>query len=438
MEESKNMTDRIRVLICGTGNGAHALAGILSTRANVEVVVLALNADKVNRWRDLMQHDPLTVAARQTDGDWTEYKGKPFMITDQPAEAARGCSIIVFALPAFRHWAYLTALEPYIEHGCLIVGLPGQNGFEFDVRKVLSPRVKNYVILNFDSLPWICRTLEFGKAAKIFGTKDRLVGAIQGNVAKSRIADPLSCMQRLLGPYPRLIVSGHLLGITLRSLNAYSHPPIMYARWKDWDGKPFDAPPLFYQGVDEVTAELLTKVSDEVVEISNQIMAQYPDVDLSQVIPMYDWDISYYGHDITDKTNLMTAMRTNVTYQGITHPMVQTADGKYVPNFNHRFLTEDIPFGLVCIRSIAEIADVPTPCMDKVLSWSQEKLGKEYLVGSKLIGKDLAETRCAQRYGFTTMDDILGRDRVQPLRAIAMSAAASNAMAAPSRAVISE
>jgi len=212
----------------------------------------------------------------------------------------------------------------------------------------------------------------------------------------------------------------------------------MYARWKDWDGKALERPPLFYQGVDEVAADLLGKVSQEVVEISERIMAEYPHVDLSQVIPMYEWDISYYGHDISDKTNLMTAMRTNATYQGITHPMIKTEDGRYVPDFNHRFLTEDIPYGLVVIRSIAEIAGVPTPYLDEVLLWCQKKLGKEYLVGSKLTGKDLADTRCAQRYGFTTMDDILGTDWVHAPRAMAMSAPISSAMAAPSREVISE
>ena len=403
-----DMSDLIRVLICGTGNGAHALAGILSTRPNVEVVVLSQNTDKVHRWRNLMQRGPFTVTARQKGCERVEYTAKPFTVTDQPDQAARGCDIIIFVVAAFQHGKYLTALEPYIEDGCLIVGLPGQNGFEFDVRKALGPRLKNCSIMNFDSLPWICRIVEFGKSVRISGTKDTLVGAIQGNPARARIADPLACMQRLLGAAPKLVISGHLLGITLRSLNAYSHPPIMYTRWKDWDGKPLERPPLFYQGVDEATAELLSKVSEEVVEISRRIMAEYPNVDLSQVIPMYEWDISYYGHDIRDKTNLMTAMRTNATYEGITHPMIQTDDGRYVPNFQHRFLTEDIPFGLVVIRSIAEIAGVRTPYMDEVLSWCQGKLGKEYLVGSKLTGKDMADTRCPQRYGFTTIHDILG------------------------------
>jgi len=202
-------------------------------------------------------------------------------------------------------------------------------------------------------------------------------------------------------------VSGHLLGITLRSPNAYSHPPIIYARWNDWDGHALDEPPLFYQGIDESTAALLEQVSDEVVATSRRIMAAYPEVDLSQVIPMYDWDIGCYGHDISDHTNLMTALRTNAGYAGIAHPTIRTEAGKYTPDFTHRFLTEDVPFGLVAVRGIAEIAGTPTPGIDAVLSWCQNALGKEYLVGSRLSGKDLPDTRCPQRYGLTTLEDVL-------------------------------
>jgi hypothetical protein len=242
----------------------------------------------------------------------------------------------------------------------------------------------------------------------IFGTKDSLVGALQGDLFKARVADPLAFMQQLLGDLPKLVVSGHLLGITLRSPNAYSHPPIMYGRWKDWDGEALESEPLFYQGIDEGTAELLGKVSEEVCTMSKRIMAAHYPLDLSQVIPMYDWDITCYGNDIKDKTNLMTALRTNSGYKGITHPMIKTSQGTYLPDFNHRFLAEDVPFGLVVIRGIAEIARVPTPCIDKVLSWCQDRLGKEYLVGSRLIGKDLATTRCPQRYGFKTIEEVLG------------------------------
>jgi hypothetical protein len=400
------MTDRIRVLICGTGSGGHTLAGILSTKPGVEVRILTQSADKAQRWAEIMHSERLTVTVRNGQDNWVAWQANSFTITDQPEQAARGCDIIIFAVPAFSHSRYLALLEPYVEEGCVIAGLPGQNGFEFDVRKALGRRLKDCIVMNFESLPWICRTVEFGRTVSVKGIKERLVGAIQGDLGKARLKDPLAVMQRLLGESPKLIVSGHLLGITLMSLNAYSHPPIMYGRWKDWDGKALEQPPLFYRGIDENTAELLVKVSGEVVDISKRIMEQYPQVDLSQVIPMYDWDIAHYGSSIKDKTNLMTALRTNALYETSIHPMIETENGQYIPDFNHRFLLEDVP-GLVVIRGIAELAGVETPNIDMVLSWSQEKLGKEYLVGARLTGKDLATTRCPQRYGFTRIEDLL-------------------------------
>ena len=80
--------------------------------------------------------------------------------------------------------------------------------------------------------------------------------------------------------------------------------------------------------------------------------------------------------DIEDKTNLMTAVRTNSGYAGIEHPMVRVGHGQFVPDFQHRFLAEDLPFGLAVHRGIAELADVPTPAIDRVLSWGQDRLAE--------------------------------------------------------------
>jgi hypothetical protein len=401
------MSQSVRVLICGTGSAAHVLAGIISTKPDVDVRVLTRSADKARRWATIMRDDRLTVTRRTGSDDRVLLTANQFIVTSEPWEAARGCDVFIFAIPAFLHWQYLTLLEPYIHDGCVLVGLPGQNGFEFDVRLALGPRLQHCLLMNFESLPWVCHIVEFGKTVGIVGIKDKLVGAMEGDLSRARVGDPVTFMQYLLGEPPTLVVTGHLLGITLRSPNACSHPPIMYGRWKDWDGTPLEQPPLFYHGIDEETADLLGTVSAEVVATSQRIMACYPHVDLSQVISMYDWDIGCYGNDIKDKTNLMTALRTNSGYEGITHPMIQTRDGTFVPDFDHRFLAEDVPFGLVVIRGIAEMAGVQTLGIDTVLSWCQQRVGKDYLVGSTMSGKDLATTRCPQRYGFRTIVDVL-------------------------------
>ena len=429
------MTRPTRVLICGTGSGAHALAAVAS-RNGFDVCVLSQNADKAQRWTEILERQRLAVVGRNGENGGSAWQANSFTVTHDPGLAARGCDLIIFAVPTFSHERYLELLEPEIRDGCIILGLPGQNGFEFEVRKALGTKLRNCVVMNFESLPWSCRVVQFGETVRINGTKETLAGAIQGDLSKAELKDPLATIQRLLGQSPRLIVSGHLLGINLMSLNAYSHPPIMYGRWKDWDGEPLDQQPLFFQGVDEDTADLLSKISNEVVATSKRIMAEYPEVDLTQVVPMYEWDIAHYGNQIKDKTNLMTALRTNSLYEGRTHPMIQTENGKHIPDFNHRFLLEDIPC-LAVIRGIAEIAGVDTPNLDTVLLWGQEKLNKEYLVGSRLTGRDLATTRCPQRYGFTKMAEILGCADQRELPT-AISAAISKTRVAASSEVMSE
>lgn len=122
---------------------------------------------------------------------------------------------------------------------------------------------------------------------------------------------------------------------------------------------------------------------------------------------IYNWYMRCYPQDISDKTNLYTAIQTNAAYQGLKHPVKKTEDGKFLPDFSHRYMTEDIPFGLVVIRGIAEIMGIETPNIDKVLTWSQQQMGKEYLVDKKLQGKDMSTSRAPQSYGFTTIESIL-------------------------------
>jgi len=86
--------------------------------------------------------------------------------------------------------------------------------------------------------------------------------------------------------------------------------------------------------------------------------------------------------------------------------MHKTVEG-YVPDFQARYLSEDVPFNLLVTRGMAELAKVKTPMIDQVLTWAQERLGKEYLVDGQLCGKDLSDTRTPQRYGFNDLDEII-------------------------------
>ena len=96
--------------------------------------------------------------------------------------------------------------------------------------------------------------------------------------------DPFCTLQYLLGPLelPVLSVSGHMLGVQLMSVNAYLHTSLMYGQWEGWDGNPLDEPPLFYCGLTESTANLLSSVSDEILNISITVEMK-TEADMSEV-----------------------------------------------------------------------------------------------------------------------------------------------------------
>jgi hypothetical protein len=401
----------LRVALCSTSAGAHVLAGVLAPQPGVDVSVFTLNPAKAWKWRRILEDGCLTTKAQERDGSWSASTTSSFGVTSNPEKAGRGCDMVILAVPAFLHTNYLAALAPYLEDGCVIVGLPGHCGFELEVRHVLTSVLRCFTIVNFDALPWVARVSEFGRTVTITATKDVLVGAMQPDPVLSRVADPLTVLQGLLGSRPQLVLSGHPLGITLRAPNASVHPPVMYSRWKDWDGLPLAEAPGFYTEIDELAAGLIAGISRECTTIAQEIMVAHPEADLLQVISAHEWELDAYGPLIADKTSLMAALRTNSAHAGARHPMTEIAPGQFAPDFGHRFLAEDIPFGLVVVRGIAEIAAVETPTIDLVLAWSQERLGRRYLTGAGFDGADIASSRAPQRYGLTTLHEVLGFER---------------------------
>ena len=65
------------------------------------------------------------------------------------------------------------------------------------------------------------------------------------------------------------------------NINSVWHPCISFGAYRNWDFKTGYRKVLkFYEDVDDFTADLLTKVSSEVLSIKKAINEVYPDYDL--------------------------------------------------------------------------------------------------------------------------------------------------------------
>jgi len=381
------------------------LAALASAKPDkFQVKVYTTKVLKAERWREASKQGSLQVSMGPVDDDKIIARSTVLQISSDAEQVARNCDMLILAVPAFAHASYMKALKPYLPDGVVVVGLPGQTGFEFEVNSIF--RDKFPVVMNFDSSPWSCRIVEFGKKVSVLGAKARIVGALQGNVKSARVANPFDAITELVGYWTDVIPSDSLLAISLVSPNACSHPPIMYEKWRRWSGHPLSESPLFYQTIDDSCANLVTGLSEEVLDIRRSIICAYPEQNLSQVIPILEWDRTRYGHMIEDDSSQRTAICTNRAYVNLRHPM-KVVPGGYVPDFTQRYLEEDVPFGLVVIRGIAALAGVRTPLIDKVLYWCQEKLGKQYLLNGCMKGKDIASSRAPQRFGYDSLESIL-------------------------------
>ena len=167
------------MLICGSGNGAHAFAGIASSLEGTEVRVLSLYQNEAERWSAAMKEKNLEVIIRRNGEEPARITSKPALVTNNPEDTMRDVDIVIFVLPAFAHQVYFDSLKPHIKPGTILVGLPGGPGFEFQVRHVLGETGRQCTIMNFESSPWVCRTTEFGVKCEVLGTKETLLGAMK-------------------------------------------------------------------------------------------------------------------------------------------------------------------------------------------------------------------------------------------------------------------
>jgi hypothetical protein len=198
------------------------------------------------------------------------------------------------------------------------------------------------------------------------------------------------------------------LTLTLANTGQLIHPGIMYGLCRGKEENTFSTAkiPLFYQGVDQFTADTLQTLSGEVRTIAGALAARLPHVDPQEVVSVHEWLLRSYPGDIADGSTLRTAFVTNRAYAGLKVPTRTVGTDNLTVDFSARYLAEDVPYGMVVLRGLAELADVSTPTLDEVILWAQTRLSRQYLVDANLSGSNLADTRAPQVYGVQTLSQL--------------------------------
>ncbi len=390
----------MHITICGGGNAAHTLVGLLATQTEHHVKVYLSFQAELEQWKEGIR----VQGGIQVRQEQSEFTGRPDTVAAEPSKVVPGAQLVLLALPAFAHSSVLQEIAPYLDEGTWIGALPARGGFDLCTRQVLGEKYAHMVTFGLQTLPWACRITHYGQAVTILGTKASVDLAAWPTEQAGQIT-------RLLGQALglKLEAVANFLGLSLAGTGQIIHPGVMYGLFHDWDGEPFDEAPLFYQGIDATTADILQELSDEVQAIRHRLEEISPALDLTAVRPLAEWLRRSYEKDVADPSTLQTYFVTNRSYSGLRAPM-RHQNGHLYPDFQARYLSEDVPYALIATRGIAELAGVPTPTIDRVITWAQGKLGKEYLVSGDLRGRDLNESRAPQQFGIDSLDKLFANN----------------------------
>ncbi|XP_045205344.2 opine dehydrogenase-like [Mercenaria mercenaria] len=402
-------SEKVNVTICGGGNGAHTLAGLSSLVENANVTVIDVYEDEAERWTETMKSMGFTVKFSDGESLYQKPGEVKFRVSRDVKSVVPKSDILIICVPAYTHETYLNLVSPYVPDACPVIGMPGQPGFEYQALTILKENDRKCTVMSVETLPWACRISKYGQEVDVVGTKEEVRYTLVEKLRQDKKTlkmDPASIIQTILGQKPKLYREKNILKYTFLCIPTI-HPPIMYARWRNWDGKPLNASPLFYQGADEDAVKYMNGVTDESIEIAIALTKKVPDQDFSVVSTMQEWLLDHYTDQITDKRSLFTCLKTNKAYDGLLHPTTKTSDGKYVPDLTYRYVREDVPYGLIVIRQIAEMVGVETPVIDEIILWAQEKLGKEYLKDGKLCKLDRENGRLPLTYGIRTIEEFV-------------------------------
>ena len=334
----------MNICICGGGNLGHVCAGFLANRGH-QVSILTT---KPERWSS-----ELEIVA--PDGTFT---GKLAYITSKPGKVIPQAEMVLICLPGFAIHEELEKIKPFLTIGSIVGTVVSSTGFFFEAFKVLPTDI---VLFGFQRVPFISRTIEYGKKAELKGYKESLHVAIERSLEKETIRKKLETVFE-----KPVSLAENYYEVSLSNSNPLLHPSRLYTMWKYWQqGIVYPSNPQFYAEWTLEASELLIQMDEEFQNLL-KVLGLKPGC-----IPTV---LDYY--ESTDANSLTHKLQTIKAFQGILSPMKEVPGG-FVPDFTSRYFTEDFPYGMRFIVETAQEHHVAIPTIEDVYRWGLSKIAPQ-------------------------------------------------------------
>jgi opine dehydrogenase len=333
------------VAVLGGGNGGHAVAANLSLagfKVNFfELPQFSESFEKVLRTREI-----------RTEGVSIDGTAKLNLATTDIQQAINDAEIIFVITPAFGHRAMAEICAPFVQDGHIIVLMPGSGGSLEFVNIFRQRKVKQEI-----TFAESC-TLPYGARLKGPGHISILINAIilPTGVFPSKKTDAV--IPKLKQFYPIITSTKDVLEAAINNPNPIVHPAatlLSATRVERSKGEFY----LYSEGMTPAVARILESLNAERLSICKALGYK-----------LYHWnnlDFKNYNLGETEEecryrilnTSMDAAFGKDGIYAGIKM--------KGPEHLRDRYLTEDVPYGMVLISTLGDLVGVATPTHDAVI-----------------------------------------------------------------------
>lgn len=324
--------------VIGAGNGGQAMSAHLALLGHA---VHLFDSDK-EKVQGLQKLGRITASGK------VEGTAEISLVTDNLAEAVKGCSVIFIVTTTDCHAEIAQALLPHIEESQIVILCPGQTGGTIIFKNIFLAGGKSIAVAETQDLIYTCRAAELGKVT-VSALKKSMDMAACDN------ADYEKAIAAIGGIYPQLRKAESLLHTWFDNMGAILHPaPTLLNAGRSESGEDF----LYYrEGITPGVAAVLEEMDRERLAVA----AAYG-VKASSIAR---WQKSAYG---VEGDSFYELFQNNGSYAFV----------KANKKLDNRYITEDVPCGLVPMIELGRLAGVETPVMEGTAALAGALLGRDF------------------------------------------------------------
>lgn len=297
------------------------------------------------------------------------------LITTDIEKALEGVDVVLVIVPSFAHESFAEFCTPYLRDNQVVIITPGNFGGALQFYNTFKQKgnAADVIFAEAECMIYACRK------------KDPATIWIRGYKKGLRIAALPSkynnkVMELIQQAYPEVLPGENIIETGLSNPNPIIHTPIMSLNAGLIDRTKGDF--LFYnEGMTPGIARVIEAIDYERLSVGNAFK--------TKMRSMYEQDVEWYGYQGAAGKNIYETTVNNGIYQWSKAPN----------SFQHRYLTEDIPYGLAAIEDLGHKSGVSTPFTTSMINIAQILVGKNL----REEGRSLDKLQLAQK----SIDEII-------------------------------